>query len=164
MPRPARVELGDIVASAVEWSRPLLDERHHVLVTEVPREGLPVDGDVNRLTQVVSNLLNNAARYTPPGGRIVLSAAREGENVTLSLKDNGIGIAPEMQPKVFDHFTQGQQTLARSGGGLGLGLAIVRSFVHLHSGTISVERREPRGSRVVVSLPLSAAAVSSAAE
>jgi|GEM_PF-1179960 len=151
----ARVELGDIVASAVEWSRPLLDERHHVLVTEVPREGLPVDGDVNRLTQVVSNLLNNAARYTPPGGRIVLSAAREGENVTLSLKDNGIGIAPEMQPKVFDHFTQGQQTLARSGGGLGLGLAIVRSLVELHHGSVGAQSDGVgAGSTFTVTLPV----------
>ena len=155
----ARVELGEVIDRALELSRPLAESRQHVVIDTVPRSGLAVNADLIRLTQVFTNLLNNAARYTPPGGRITISAVRDGTDVVVTVADNGVGIAAEMLGKVFHHFTQGHQTIARSGGGLGLGLAIVRSLMLLHNGTIEVRSDGTgAGSEFIVRLPMAAAA------
>ena len=115
----------------------------------MPRHGLLVNGDATRLTQVVTNVITNAAKYTEPRGRIHVSARLAGRNVELRVKDTGIGIAPELLPSVFEMFTQDRQALDRAQGGLGLGLTIARSLVALHDGTDrSAERRARQGQRV----------------
>jgi signal transduction histidine kinase len=153
--RPERVELGRLVALAVEASAPLLAERSHHLLTDVATCGLPLHGDPIRLTQVLSNLLTNAAKYTNPGGRIHVRAWAEDGHAVLQVEDNGIGISAEMLPRLFDKFVQERQALDRSRGGLGLGLAIVREIVTLHGGTVAV--RSPglgHGSVFELRLPL----------
>jgi CheY-like chemotaxis protein/anti-sigma regulatory factor (Ser/Thr protein kinase) len=121
----------------------------------VARADLPVKGDPARLAQIVSNLLTNAAKYTPPGGRVTIAAAREGADVVLRVQDTGIGIAPDVLPHVFDLFVQGGQSIDRAQGGLGLGLSIVKSLVERHGGTVSAHSDGPnRGSEFVVTLPL----------
>jgi len=150
----APVELADVVFKAVETSSPLFEQHHHHLAVDVPSSGLRVDGDVERLTQVVSNLLTNAAKYTNPGGTVTIRGSRDGDRVTLSVSDSGIGIEPEMLPKVFELFSQETQAIDRAKGGLGLGLAIVRSLVELHGGTVSVSSGgRNRGSTFAVTLP-----------
>ena len=146
--------MGDIVASAVEGTSPLLEERQHQLEMRIPSSGLLVSGDVTRLTQVVMNVLTNAAKYTEPKGRISVTATRSGKSVELRVKDTGIGISAEMLPRVFEMFTQGRQASDRSQGGLGLGLTIVQSLVSLHEGTVEV--RSPGvggGSEFIIRLP-----------
>ena len=128
----APVEIADVVFKAVETSSPLFEQHHHHLAVDVPTAGLTVDGDVERLTQVVSNLLTNAAKYTNPGGTVTVRGARDGDRVVLAVSDSGIGIEPDMLPRVFDLFSQEAQAIDRAKGGLGLGLAIVRSLVELH--------------------------------
>jgi CheY-like chemotaxis protein len=119
-----------------------------------------LDADSVRLTQVFSNLLNNAAKYTDPAGRIDVNAAREGDEVVIRLKDNGIGIAPEMLPRVFDLFAQAPVSLDRAQGGLGVGLTLVRALVELHGGKVAASSEGlGRGSLFTVSLPLSSARV-----
>ncbi len=146
--------LHDVVGRAVEQASPLLEERRHALVLEVA-EGLRLDGDEHRLAQVVANLLTNAARYTDPGGRIVLRAVAEGKDAKISVTDNGIGISPALMPRIFDLFVQGERALDRTPGGLGIGLTIVRSLVDLHGGRVSVESAgRKRGSTFTVWLPL----------
>ena len=128
-------------------------------VLSVPARGLPVEADEVRLTQVVSNLLTNAARYTPPGGRIEVTAAREGDEVVLRVRDNGIGIDPILLPSMFEMFVQGGRGPDRSQGGLGLGLSLVRTLTALHGGTVSAHSDGPgRGSEFTVRLPACAAA------
>jgi two-component sensor histidine kinase len=147
-------ELSSIVAQAVEMASPLLEERRHNLHLRIPRTGLIVNGDATRLSQVVQNLLTNAAKYTEPGGRIDVEASRHGKTIELHVRDNGIGISAEMLPTVFDLFVQSRQAVDRSQGGLGLGLTIVRTMVELHGG--SVEARSDgvgRGSAFVIRLP-----------
>jgi len=157
------IEIGDVVASAVEGASPLLEERHHHLELHVPRQGLRVNGDVTRLTQVVTNVITNAAKYTEPRGRISVTAALAGDRVELRVKDNGIGIDPVLLPSVFEMFTQDRQALDRSQGGLGLGLTIARSLVKLHDGTIEA-RSEGRGkgSEFIITLPAIASALPAA--
>ena len=148
------IELADVVARAIEMASPLLEQRRHELAVTVPRRGLAVFGDLTRLAQVVSNLLANAAKYTEPGGRITIVAERMAETIELRIRDNGIGIAPEMLSKVFELFAQEAQALARSQGGLGLGLAIVRSLVALHGGSVSAQSAGVgRGTELTVQLP-----------
>ena len=130
------VDLPDVIAKAAELARPLLDEKAHRLLVDVP-PGLVVSGDSVRLTQVMSNLLNNAAKYTDPSGLVEVSAAREGDRAVIRVKDNGIGISPEVLPRVFDMFVQEPQAIDRTKGGLGLGLAIVRTLVQAHGGTVT---------------------------
>jgi signal transduction histidine kinase len=157
--RPERVELGRLVALAVEASAPLMAERGHHLVTDVAPGGLPLHGDPIRLTQVLSNLLTNAAKYTNPGGRIHVRARAEDGLAVLQVEDNGIGISAEMLPRLFDRFVQERQALDRSRGGLGLGLAIVKDIVALHGGTVAA--RSPglgHGSVFELRLPLDHAA------
>ena len=148
------VELADTLSTALELAAPLLEQRRHQLQTDVPR-GLLVHGDPVRLAQVLSNLLNNAAKYTEPGGQISVSARSVGEVVQLRVRDTGAGISPELLPHVFDLFVQDKQALDRAQGGLGLGLAIVRNVVELHGGRVSARSAGPgQGSEFEVELPL----------
>ncbi len=126
-----------LVASAVEQSQPLIYARDHVLVVEGDAGGAQVEGDANRLVQVLVNLLNNAAKYTPDGGRIALTVSRDGDRVVVSVRDNGTGIDAAMLPQVFDLFTQAQRTPDRAQGGLGIGLALVKTIVSLHGGHVT---------------------------
>jgi len=149
------VELSEIVAKAIEMSSPLLEQRQHRLHLFVPSRGLIIDGDVVRLAQVVANLLTNAAKYTESGGDITIDSRRDRDRVVLRVSDTGIGIASELLPRVFESFVQGHQPLDRSQGGLGLGLAIVRSFVRLHGGSVTVQSGgKGKGSTFTVDLPL----------
>ncbi|MEW6371365.1 MAG: PAS domain S-box protein [Pseudomonadota bacterium] len=129
------VDIGAAVAGAVEQARPLIEARGHAFELQVEGGGW-VDGDRTRLVQVFANLLNNAAKYTPQGGRIALSVQRGRDSVTVAVRDTGIGIAADMLPHVFDLFTQAERTPDRSQGGLGLGLALVKSLVQLHGGSV----------------------------
>jgi PAS domain S-box-containing protein len=154
------VEIATVVAAAVEMAGPLLEQRRHNLELDVPRTGLPVLADADRLAQVLTNLLTNAAKYTPLEGRIRVSASREGEEVVVRVLDNGMGISPALLPTVFEPFVQGPRSAARSEGGLGIGLALVKSLVGLHEGSVSAASEGPdRGSEFVVRLPLVARAV-----
>jgi signal transduction histidine kinase/ActR/RegA family two-component response regulator len=155
--RKEHLELAEVVGHAIETASPLLEERRHHLDVNVPRLGCAIHGDRKRLSQVLANLLTNAAKYTDPGGSIQVTARREGGAVLISVRDDGSGIEPEMQARIFDMFTQAQQTLERSRGGLGLGLAIVKSLVALHGGTVSVfSEGRGRGSTFTVRMPLAA--------
>jgi PAS domain S-box-containing protein len=154
-----RLEMAEIIAKALELTRPLLEQRDHKLTLNVPYEGLLVEGDHVRLTQVMTNLLTNAAKYTEPGGNISVHARREGDEVIARVKDSGAGLSPELLPAVFDLFTQASQTLARSEGGLGLGLTIAKSLVEMHGGRIEAfSDGLGRGSEFVVRLPASGVA------
>jgi PAS domain S-box-containing protein len=154
-----RVELATVVTRAVETARPVIDAHGHELALSLPPEPVWLEADLIRLTQVVSNLLTNAAKYTEKGGRIWLSAGREGAEVVLRVKDTGIGIEREMLPRVFDLFVQADRSLARSQGGMGVGLALVRKLVEMHDGSVKASSEGPgRGSEFVVRLPASARA------
>jgi PAS domain S-box-containing protein len=151
------VELAEVVAKAVEMTSPLLEERTHTLDLDVPRSGLPLRGDSTRLSQVVSNLLTNAAKYTHAGGHISVRATEDEGQVVLRVRDTGIGIAPDVLPHVFDLFVQGRQALDRSERGLGLGLTIVRNLVEHHGGTVSAySQGRGAGSEFIVRLPKAA--------
>ncbi len=150
-----RVEIAEIVAKAIEMASPLIEQRQHTLKVDVPRRGLAVEADAVRLSQVVANLLNNAAKYTEPHGLLTIAAEREGEGLVLRVRDTGIGLSPEILPRVFDLFVQEHQALDRAQGGLGLGLAIVRVLVELHGGTVEAHSAgHGRGSEFVVGLPV----------
>ena len=150
------LELASVVAKAVEATERLLEDRQLELHLSVPITGLRVDADEVRLTQVVNNLLSNAARYTPPGGRVDVSGLRESNEVVLRVRDNGVGIDPALQPQVFDLFVQGPGGADRAEGGLGLGLSLVRTLTMLHGGTVSVHSDGPgSGSEFTVRLPAS---------
>lgn len=151
----ASIDMRDVVAVALETASPALEQHRHRLVYEVSKEPLPVSGDAARLAQVISNLLVNAAKYTPPSGEIKLSADRSGASVIISVTDNGIGIAPETLPRIFDLFTQERQAIDRAKGGLGLGLTIVKTFVELHGGKVTAHSAgQGKGSEFRVVLPL----------
>jgi signal transduction histidine kinase len=128
-----------VVSRAIELASPLLEQRRHTLVVAVPEQGLLLSVDSTRFAQVISNLLGNAAKYTEAGGRIVVSAALAAGEVSLSVTDNGIGIAAQTLPHIFDIFMQERQASDRASGGLGLGLAIVRSLVEMHGGNVSAK-------------------------
>jgi signal transduction histidine kinase/ActR/RegA family two-component response regulator len=130
------LDLNVIVSAAVEQVRPLIDARRHALTLQLSGQPAHVIGDRTRLVQVISNILNNAAKYTAPGGRLVLAVLVDGERVRVTVSDNGVGIAPEVLPYIFDLFTQAERTPDRSQGGLGIGLALVKSLVALHGGTV----------------------------
>ncbi len=148
-----RIVLRDTVSKAIEQVEPLLEQRHHEVRIDVPH-GLAVAGDPVRLAQVLSNLISNAAKYTEPGGRIEVAGSRDGGDVVLRVGDTGVGLHPELLPRVFDLFVQGGQSLDRAQGGLGLGLAIVRSVVELHGGRVSAHSDGPgSGSEFRVTLP-----------
>jgi PAS domain S-box-containing protein len=146
--------LHSVLDQAVETCRPLLDAQRHALVWEGADLEWHVHGDATRLTQVVGNLLNNAAKYTPPGGTVTLRAAAEGEQLRITVEDTGIGIAPDMLEHVFERFVQVDQHLERAQGGLGIGLSVVKSLVEMHGGRVAAESDgDGRGSRFSVWLP-----------
>jgi len=149
------IALADVLASAVETSRPLIDAEQHTLTLDLPAEALPVYADATRLRQVVSNLLNNAAKYTPRGGRIVLAVRRDGAQAAITVADNGIGIAAGALDEVFAMFTQVGRERHRARGGLGIGLSLVRSLAELHGGSATAASAGPgQGSVFTVRLPL----------
>jgi CheY-like chemotaxis protein len=140
----------------VETSASLIDQGGHKLSVEVPSLPLPMDADPTRIAQVVSNLLNNAAKYTPPGGRISLKVAVDGREAVLAVSDSGIGIEPEALCKVFEMFAQVPGTASKPQGGLGIGLSLVQSLVALHGGSVSAASPGTgKGSTFTVRLPLS---------
>jgi CheY-like chemotaxis protein len=148
------LELSSVAARAVEAAAPLIEQRGHVLEVDVPPSGLPVLADADRLTQVVANLLTNAAKYTPPGGHIQLRARERDGGIALAVEDDGQGLPPDLVPRLFEPFVQGPRTLDRSVGGLGIGLALVRSLVEAHGGRVEARSEGPgRGSTFTVWLP-----------
>jgi signal transduction histidine kinase len=146
--------LADVVVRAVEGVRPWLDERCHLLSVELPPEELWLEADPARLEQVLANLLTNACKYTAPGGQIRLLAAREGGDIVVHVRDNGIGIRPELLTVIFEMFAQGDRVPGRLLEGLGLGLSLVRSLVEMHGGTV-VARSDGvgQGSEFIVRVP-----------
>jgi two-component system, sensor histidine kinase len=156
--RKVPIDLRTAVRDAIETARPFIDSRKHDLAVQLPREPLPVDGDQTRIAQVVSNLLNNAAKYTEPGGRIELAARREGAEVLVTVKDNGIGLEAGQTARIFDMFVQVDRSLERTQAGLGVGLTLSRTLVELHQGRIEVASAgKGRGSEFTVRLPVSTA-------
>ncbi|MBC7623756.1 MAG: HAMP domain-containing histidine kinase [Aeromicrobium sp.] len=152
-----QVRLGEIIESAIEICKPVIDMHHHVLTIVCLDNDIEVDVDALRLTQVFSNLLINAAKFTPPNGQITLTASCTADQVHVSVKDNGMGISSEMQSEIFEIFTQGPQGLDRKNGGLGIGLSLVRSVVEAHGGTVSVvSAGENAGTEFTVIFPMRA--------
>jgi len=148
------MDLNAAVERAVEASRPLVDTRRHRIELKLPAEASPVTGDMTRLTQVFLNLINNASKYTPEGGRIEIEVRCESEDCLVRVTDNGLGIPPDLLERVFDLFAQGERTLDRSEGGLGIGLTLAKRIVLLHGGTIRAESEGAgKGSTFTVSLP-----------
>jgi len=153
--RKEPVNLATVVFRVIESTRSLIEAQGHQLLTALPPEPIHLDADPARLAQILGNLLNNAAKYTPEGGRIGLTVARQGTEAVISVRDTGVGISAEMLPRVFDLFTQVDASLDRSQGGLGIGLTLVRSLVELHGGSVSVMSAGPDlGSEFVVRLPI----------
>ncbi|GAC1538864.1 MAG: hypothetical protein NVS2B9_05600 [Myxococcales bacterium] len=148
------VELSAVVERAVEIAQPLVLARRHQLRVTVPREGLQLDADPIRMAQVIANLLNNAAKYTDPGGTLEVEGLREDGEVVLRVRDNGQGIEPERVNAMFELFVQGDRSLDRAQGGLGIGLTLARRLVQLHGGTLQAKSAGPgRGSEFTVRLP-----------
>src|SRR6266540_4988462 len=144
-----------VVRSAIDSQAALIESARHALTVELPAEPVVVDADPTRLEQIVSNLLNNAAKYTPAGGRIAVSVERRDREVGIHVKDSGHGIPPALLPRVFDLFVQAEQSLARSQGGLGLGLTLVKKLVELHGGSVEARSEGPgKGSEFIVRLPV----------
>jgi CheY-like chemotaxis protein/anti-sigma regulatory factor (Ser/Thr protein kinase) len=151
------VLVGAIVARAVETARPQIDAHRHALELDLPDELISVEGDKTRLVQVIANILHNAAKFMDPGGRIRLSVRREGQQAVIQISDTGIGIAPELLPKIFELFTQVHSKSERAQGGLGIGLALVRRLTEMHNGTVTAESEGPgRGALFTVRLPVMA--------
>ena len=147
------ITLAGVVERAVETARPLILERRHVLALRVPAEPIWLHADATRLEQVLVNLLNNACKYTDEGGSIELEAEATSQHVIVRVRDNGMGIDPDLLPRVFELFTQGKRALDRASGGLGIGLALVRKLVEMHGGTVVADSKPGRGSEFTVRLP-----------
>ena len=147
------LDLNEIVAGALEQVRPLIESRRHALTMELSGEPVHVLGDRTRLVQVLSNILNNAAKYTPAGGQVALRVTPHGDRVTVTVTDNGIGIEPDVLPYIFDLFTQAERTPDRSQGGLGIGLALVKSLIVLHGGTVDARAAPGGGSEFEICVP-----------
>ncbi len=149
------VDVQAVVARAIEQTRPLFGRHREPVTADLPDGPVLVLGDEVRLSQVVANLLVNAAKFTPPDGRVIVRVAREGGGIEVQVQDTGCGIAPDLLPRVFELFVQGRQAIDRSHGGLGLGLAIVRNLVELHGGTVHAHSEgEGQGSAFTVRLPI----------
>jgi two-component system, chemotaxis family, CheB/CheR fusion protein len=149
------VRIAEVVRDAISAVRPVLESLQHELTVAVPDEPLVVDGDAARLTQVVGNLLHNAGRYTPSGGKISLAARRVDGKVEISVRDNGLGITPQSLPNVFDMFFQGGEAATTNNSGLGIGLTLAKKLVEMHAGTIRAESGgRNMGSTFTVQLPL----------
>jgi signal transduction histidine kinase/DNA-binding response OmpR family regulator len=156
--RRRRIDLKEVVATAVETSASLIESGHHKLHVELPSGPLPMDADPTRIAQVVSNLLNNAAKYTPEAGRITLKVRVDGNEAVLSVTDTGIGIDPDALAKVFEMFAQVPSSATKPQGGLGIGLSLVQSLVALHGGSVSASSPgSGQGSTFTVRLPLALA-------
>ena len=153
--RRAQISVHDIVSQAIESVNPQLEARSHHLSVQLPNEPLFITGDPRRLTQVLVNLLTNAAKYTPDAGTITISAKADGELLRVEIADSGVGISSDLLPHIFELFTQARQDLVRPKGGLGIGLFLVRELVHLHNGTVeATSDGEGLGARFTVCLPL----------
>jgi PAS domain S-box-containing protein len=153
--RRERVELAGIVEQAVEACRPLAHDARHELVVTLPPGPIVLHADAARLAQVFGNLLTNACKYTEPGGHVALDVRRDGLDVLVAVRDDGVGISPEMLPAVFELFTQVDRTLERSQGGLGIGLTLVKRLVEMHDGSVTARSDGPgRGSEFTVRLPM----------
>jgi len=153
------IDAGKVVAAAVETCRPFVDELGHTLAVLLPPEPLLLEGDFARVAQVLANLINNAVKYTDRGGRISVTAAREGADVVFRVRDTGMGIPRELLSHIFEPFTQIDRTLARSQGGLGIGLTLVRRLVEMQGGQVFAFSEGPdQGSEFTVSLPAAGAA------
>ena len=158
-------DLKEAIRTAEEQARPLIESRRHSISMRLGAESLYVDGDRARLVQAVVNVLTNAAKYTPVGGRIDVEASKEDGMITVSIKDNGIGIDAKLKPAIFDLFAQGDRTPDRAQGGLGIGLPLVRSLLHMHGGSVEAYSEGPDlGSEFVLRLPEAAAAAPAMAE
>jgi signal transduction histidine kinase len=152
-----RVDLGAVLIAAIELSRPLIDNERHTLSFDLAPQPIWVNGDFTRLSQIISNLLNNAAKYTPQGGKIGLASRIDGRFVEIEVSDNGIGISPDMQSKIFDIFTQVSSESKNGREGLGIGLALVKQLVEMHGGTIALKSAGLNaGSIFTFRLPISA--------
>jgi PAS domain S-box-containing protein len=159
--RRTQVTLSSVVGHTVDVIRPILEERGHALAVSLPEEPVWLEVDVARLEQVLTNLLNNAAKFTEDGGRIALSAERRAHEVVLRVSDTGVGIPPELLPRIFDLFIQGDRSLDRSRDGLGIGLTLSRRLVELHGGTLEAHSEGlGKGSEFAVHLPILLTAVS----
>jgi CheY-like chemotaxis protein len=149
-----RVELATVVRNALETSDPLIKAARHRLKVRLPEDVLWVDGDPVRLAQILSNLLNNAAKYTDPGGAISLLATSDAGEVVVSVRDTGTGITPELLPRIFEMFSRGEHPAGRGDAGLGIGLALARRLAEMHGGTITAHSEgKGKGSEFVVRLP-----------
>ncbi|MDC3961218.1 response regulator [Polyangium jinanense] len=147
-------ELEPIITRALEMASPLLEKRRHHVTVTVPRTGLAVYADPDRLAQVFANLFTNAAKYTDPGGVVEVSAERRGGTIVATVRDTGVGMSPELLARVFEPFVQGAQSIERSAGGLGIGLTLVKSLVSLHGGEVSAHSDGAgHGSTIEVRLP-----------
>ncbi len=161
--RRTRFELVQAVNQAVQTVRPLFDSQGHQLSVELPDEPIPLEADQARMVQVLVNLLTNAAKYTDRGGRVTLTACREGDEAIVRVRDTGVGIETDMLARIFDLFTQVGRSLHRAQGGLGIGLTLVRQIVELHGGRVSVHSDGAgKGSEFTVRLPVAPARAASA--
>ena len=152
--RAEPLELSQAIHGAIELSRPLIDARKHQLQVQIPEIPCHLKGDLARLTQAIANILNNSAKYQNDGGRIELSVEMEGREALIRVRDQGIGITPDLLGKVFDPFSQGERALDRSEGGLGIGLSLVKHVVEMHGGTVSAASEgADRGSEFVIRIP-----------
>ena len=149
-----QLDMRAIVECGVETVRLLIEQHRHVLTVHLPPSAIWIDGDSTRLEQVVVNLLNNAAKYMDEGGQIWVSLQQEGNEAVLQVRDSGVGIAPELMPHIFELFTQAERSLARSQGGLGIGLGLVQRLVEMHGGKVTASSAVGRGSEFVVRLPV----------
>ncbi|MDI1444660.1 ATP-binding protein [Polyangium sp. 6x1] len=148
------IELEPVITRALEMASPLLESRRHHVTVNVPRTGLFVNADPDRLAQVFANLFTNAAKYTDPGGNVEVSAERHGDTIVATVRDTGMGMSPELLARVFEPFVQGAQSMERSAGGLGIGLTLVKSLVSLHGGEVSARSDGAgHGSTIEVRLP-----------
>ena len=153
--RKTQVAIGEPIAAALDVSRPLIEEARHHLQVSLPQELIVVDGDPVRLTQIISNLLINAAKYTPPSGTISLTVKAENDNVVIRVRDSGVGIPVELQSEIFEIFAQVDSSPTRRNGGLGIGLTLVKTLVEMHGGSIEVySRGTDQGSEFIVRLPI----------
>jgi len=148
-------DLQSVIEQAVQLARPVVSSRQHELVVEVPEQPIPVHVDITRMTQVVANLLNNAAKYTNPNGRITVKVETGDDEVVVRVRDSGIGIRPEMLPRVFELFVQADHTSDRAAGGLGIGLTLVKRLVQMHGGDVlALSDGAAKGSEFVVTIPI----------
>jgi signal transduction histidine kinase/CheY-like chemotaxis protein len=153
--RRGLMDVAEVIGKAIETASPLVEKRAHALLVDVRPNELFLDADSVRLSQVVGNLIANAAKYTAPGGAIEVAATREGHEIVIRVSDNGPGIDPELLPRIFDLFVQGTRPIDRAEGGLGLGLTLVKNIVDLHGGSVVAQNRASGGSQFVIRLPAS---------